>query len=60
MARTGNQILETVIGQMLMRDASMVAAFEALREQYDALTKEFEALKAAQTIPPTGEKMRED
>lgn len=56
MARTGNQILETVLGQMLMRDASMVAAFEALKDQYDALKKDYDALKAAQTIPPDGEK----
>lgn len=55
MARTGNQILEQIIGAMVMRDASMAAAYEDLKEQHEALKTVYAALKAAQTIPPDGE-----
>lgn len=59
MARTGNQILETMLGQILMREASLGAAYEALKDQYDALKKDYEALQASLNIPPDGEKTRE-
>ena len=59
MARTGNQILETMLGQLLMQDAAKTAAYEKLAEDHAALKKEYEALKASQTIPPDGEKTRE-
>ena len=55
MARTGNQILEQIIGAMVMRDASMTAAYEDLKEKYEALKKDHDALKASQNIPPVGE-----
>lgn len=59
MARTPNQILETMLGQLLIRDASQTAAFEALTEAHDKLKKDYDALKAAQNIPPDGEKSGE-
>lgn len=55
MARTGNQILEQIIGAMVMRDASMTAAYEDLREKYEALKKDHDALSARPNNPPTGE-----
>ena len=55
MARTGNQILEQIIGAMVMRDASMMAAYEDLNDKYEALKKDHDALLASQNIPPTGE-----
>lgn len=59
MARTPNQVLETMLGQLLMRDASQTAAYEALTEAHEALKTEHAALKAAHDIPPGGEKTPE-
>ena len=53
MARTANQILETMLGQMIMRDATLVAEIESLREKVTVLTTEnMNAAPKPPTDPP--------
>ena len=58
MARTANQILESVVGAMILRDAGMQATLEKLTEEHRALTAEVERLTnelAALRAAPTQE-----
>lgn len=48
-ARTIDQLLETMLGHLLLRDAQHVATIEQLTERLDAAIRELDALKTTQS-----------